>query len=810
MIKYTWKAGDPEEWKALDGKYYHDYSDDASWGPRMVGQEYIPWYAWYGGTKYSYKTAKLTPQPNNSRDFFNTGVTYNNSVSFDKVTDMSSIRVALNNVTVDGLIPNSSLKKNVFSTNLNLKMNEHIQIGGNINYVNQILKGEINDDYSNQSTGSFNQWFHRDLDMNIMKELRGLQTPDGIYASWNKANPNSYDPSNPRAFYAANYWYNFYTWYDLTDLVNQRDRLYGDIFVSYKFNNHLNFKATYRKQQNTIWYEDKFSTDLNKSGLQTTGNEPRAKGYYATGESYSNRRNIELIGNYNQSFLDNALDVGVLAGADFFRAKSKSNSAATRDGLIAPNLYTISNSKTTPATIGNSRSENAYRAVFGRVDLGYKKMLYGEATLRQDYFSELPPDNNGVLSKSFGASFVFSELTKNSLPWLSFGKVRASWGEIPQSIGTYAYPGMEYGIGSNQWNGNPLMGTPDALVDSAIHGSVSTQKEVGLELYFLNRKVGIEATYFEGSQKDFPYSVSMNGASGFTSKLINVGEITKKGLNMRLVLRPITSPNFSWDFNATWAYLISNKVVSISDNNKRIGLEGVWGSTMPYLILQEGMEWGQIYGNGIKRNEDGIPILTSSGAYVNDPNVYFGSVLPKYTGGVQNSFLIYKDFVLNVNIDYQVGGKFVSLSDQFGSYSGLTAKTATVNDKGNPVRDAVADGGGVHVIGVDANNNKVDYYVEAIDYYQGLFNNKTFDEYVYDLTFVKLRELSLGYKLPINKIGNVGKYVTNATLSIVARNPVLLYAKTPNFDPSEIAYSVGETAQLPGTRGIGFNLKIGF
>src|SRR5690606_2242681 len=120
-----------------------------------------------------------------------------------------------------------------------------------------------------QSTGSFNQWFHRDLDMDILKELRGLTTEDGIYASWNKANPASYNPGNPRNFYAANYWYNFYTYYDLIDMVNQRDRLYGSVALSYKVNDNLNFSATYRKQQNTTFYETKYRSDLNYSGLQT-------------------------------------------------------------------------------------------------------------------------------------------------------------------------------------------------------------------------------------------------------------------------------------------------------------------------------------------------------------------------------------------------------------------------------------------------------------------------------------------------------------------------------------------------------------
>jgi hypothetical protein len=267
--------------------------------------------------------------------------------------------------------------------------------------------------------------------------------------------------------------------------------------------------------------------------------------------------------------------------------------------------------------------------------------------------------------------------------------------------------------------------------------------------------------------------------------------------------------NLKWELNATWGRLLENKVVKIAEGTDRITIEGLWGSTGPILVHAEGHEWGQIYGNGIKR-VNGQPVLNSSGFYENDPAVYYGNVLPKYTGGIQNGFEIYKNFLVNVNIDYQVGGKFFSLSDMWGSYSGLTARTATYNDKGNPIRDPVADGGGMHVSGVDKDGKPVDYYVDAQEYYHNLFNNKTFDEFVYDLTFIKVREVSIGYNLPLSKIGNVSRWMNRATFSLVARNPLLIYAETNDFDPSEISNLSGEAGQFPGSRGFGFNLKVGF
>ena len=801
LMKYTWKPGQPESWKRLDGKYYHDYSDDASWGPRMVGQEYIPWYSWYDGHRYSGTTAKLLPQPNNARDYYSSGLTLNNSVSITRATDNANIRISFGNVDQKGLVPQSSLKKNTFNIITSVDITPKLTAAVNFNYVTQIIKGEFDDGYSNQTTGSFNQWFHRDLDMGIIKELKDLRTPSGIWASWNHLNPSAFNPNDTRQFYAGNYWYNFYKWFDLVKPVSNTDRYFGDISLAYKVNDNLRIKATYRKQNNNVWSESKYYTDLNESGTQTTGNCPECKGYYGTSTSISNRTNMELLISYSKKIKD--FNIGLNGGTDIMRSLGKGNSAGTNGGLIIPNLFTVTNSVATVVP-GNSRSDYRYSALYATGNVAYKNYLSADFTLRQDWMSDLPPSKSFIVSKSAGLAFIFSDVLK----WqpLSYGKLRASIGQIPTGIGVYAYPGMAYGVSAVQWNNNLLMSTPDQIIDPNIHGSVTTQKEIGLDLRFLKNRVGASVTYWMGDDKDFPTSIAVNGTSGYSSYRTNAGLITKRGFNIQAMGRPVWGKNLKWELNATWGILAENKVVSISPETKRISIEGMWGSTAPYLVHQEGYNWGQIYGNGIKRI-NGQPVLSAAGFYVNDPNVYFGSALPKHTGGIQTQ-LEYKGFVLNANADWQIGGKFFSLSDMWGTYSGLTARTATLNDKGNPIRDFVADGGGIHVFGVDASGNKVDKYVEAQDYFHNLYGNKTFDPFIYDLTFVKLREVSIGYTLPIKKWGV--NWAQRAVLSVVARNPILIYAKTADFDPSEISNISGEAGNMPGTRGLGANLKISF
>ncbi|WP_295801000.1 SusC/RagA family TonB-linked outer membrane protein [Mucilaginibacter sp.] len=810
FTQYVWKAGDPDHWKSLSGKYYPDYSDDSSWGPKMVGQEYIPWYAWYAGTKYTGKTASWTPQPNNTSEYFQTAPLLDNSLTFNKAGDDYSFKLSYGNVYQKGIIPDQDLKRNTLNLNYNYDLSKHFSLSANINYTNQKLHGIVDDGYANLGTGGFTQWFHRDIDMGILKELRGLQYGPNQYATWNHNDPNAWNPANPTSFYGANYWYNYYTFEDLEQIHSNRDRLYGNIAFTYKVNNDLNFRVTYRKQQNTTWGETIVPTALEIGATQTG-----VKAGYSTGTSYSNRENLEFLATYHKKVKDFTVDANF--GTDRFNSTAKSNSASTVDGLTIPDLYTIGNSVSAPS-IGNGRVTEAYNAVLGHLALSWKDLIYLDGSARNDWFSTFPQAKNDVLSKSAGLSFVFSDLLKSQDKWLSYGKVRASYGQIPKALGfgnedfgAYRYPGASYGVNPQKFNGQLIMTTPDQSVDPKIHGSTVTQKELGLDLRFLNDRISISGTYFTASEKDIPFSIGVNGASGVNSILTNFGDVERKGFDINVNIYPVKIPNFSWQVSLAYENLLQDKVVEISNkyNVQQVIVRYNTFSQVPYLVQKAGAAWGQIFGSGILRNSAGVPILDGSGFYQRNPAVYYGSALPKHTGGIQNTFNLFKDFAFNFNIDYQFGGKFASLTDAFGSFSGTTYRTAALNDKGNPVRDNVADGGGIHQTGVDANGKPVSMYVSAYDYYHNNFNNGTEDEFVYDLTFIKLREAGISYKIPVKKLG-IGNVIKNATFQIQAHDLWLIYAKTKDFDPSQISAVSGESGQLPGTRGFGFNLKVGF
>jgi TonB-linked SusC/RagA family outer membrane protein len=805
LNQYHYQPGQPTEWQALDGKYFHDYTDDASWGPRMSGQEYIPWYAWFPGTQYSFKTAPLSPHPSNARDFWSTGLTTTTNAAFSKSGPGSNLRISYTNQDIQGIIPNSSSIRHTLFMTGSADLNTHFSVGVNSTYSTQRIRGEFEDGYANNSSGSFMQWFHRDLDMDIMKELRSLSSPYGAYASWNLyTNP---DGAAGYEDIIGNYWYNFYTYFDNQDLFQSRDRFFGDFYVQYKMNNHFNIKATVRKNQITTFYENKTTSALEKSAGQA--------GYlarYATGESYYREYNYEALATYSNSFVGNKLAFSLTAGANVRDIEQKSVDMATVNGLNVPDYYAINNSVAQPS-VSNGRSNSKINSLFASGDIEWNKFASLTFAVRNDWYSANPIDKVDLLSPSVGASFVFSEFTKSSLPWLQFGKVFGSWGRKPRPLGVYQN-NFGYSTGQYLWNGNFLMSTPNNAVSPDLVGSTITTYEAGIDLRFFKGRLGLNVLYYNEDNDGEPLNVAVSGVSGFTSIATNAVHVKRQGIEIQINASPVKGKNFNWDITKTFGYLIDNPVIDISGvpGGRVLLAGGAFGTRFARAFQEVGHDWGQLIGGGIKRNAEGLMVINpTTGEYVRDQDKHWGSVIPQTTGGLINT-LTYKDFVLNFSLDYQIGGKFFSLSESWGNFSGLFDETAATNDRGKNVRDAVADGGGVHVVGVSAVDEKtlVDTYLEAQTYFHQFYTNQIAEPFIHDLTYVKVREASLGYRIPVKKIGGISKYISGAVISVITRNPWIIHRDAKNFDPGEISGVQGEDGQLPGVRSFGASLKLTF
>ncbi len=806
---FKWKTGMPAEWKAFEGKKYHDYSDDASWGPKIDGSEYIPWYAWYPGTQYSNKTTALTAQPDNIKQFYETGEVKNTNLSFTQAGDNFSSRYSISNQNTKGLTPTTGLNKFLFSTQQSIDLGKHFTIGANINYVTDKLTGLIDDAYSNQTTGSFGSWFHRNLDMKIIKELKDLRSPEGYLASWNHLNPDSY-LSSPLDFYGANYWYNFNSFQDNVSYIKNRKRLFGDINLTYKINDKFKIAGFVRKNQLTTDTENKGGSLLETSATQTG-----FKGFLETANVYNTEDNYEALASYTDRF--GALTVEANLGGNIRKDRYVENYAATKDGLVIPNFYSLSNSVTLPYNdvvtkdgvlqTPNYRINKEVRSVYARGSFGFKDMIFVDWSARNDWSSALPAGANSYFYPSIGGSFVFSELIGNKFPALSFGKIRASWAQVGSDVDAYEITKV-YTLAAKAGS-NIAMFTPNALPDPNIKPSLSSAYEIGADLRFFKNRVGASITYYNESKRDEILSVPVSGTSGYTSKLINAARLDRNGVELQLNIVPVKTSLINWDITINLAKN-SSKILGLAPGiGELVQQTGTFGTSSGVLLVhKDSSEWGQLRGGGFKRDANGNKIVDAKGLFVVAQNTYLGSVLPSLTGGILNTLVI-GDIELRANIDFQQGGKFFSLSDAWGTFSGLTQRTAELNDKGKNVRDDIADGGGVHVVAVTADGAKFDKYVDAYDYFHQFRGRRIAEEHVYDLTFIKLRELSIGYKVPVKKLGFT-KYIQGATIALIARNPLLMYAQTKDFDPSEISNLYGENGQLPGTRSVGFNLKLSF
>ncbi|MCU0467014.1 MAG: SusC/RagA family TonB-linked outer membrane protein [Arcicella sp.] len=813
LIKFNYEAGMPAEWKALDGKYYHDYSDDASWGPRMVGQEYIPWYSWYPGSKYTGTTEKLLPQPNNIRDFFESQVATNTNLNFSKAGENYTTRISLTGTNQNGMLYNSRGTKYTVASQTTIDLGKNLTAGINFNYVDYTINGQFDDAYSNQSTGSFNSWFHRNVDMAKVKELKDLRSPEGILASWNHNNPGSYDPNNPVAFYGANYWYNFHSFFENIKYTENRKRIFGDINLTYKFNDHFRVAGFARINRGSSTIENSVPSILQNSATQTGLKASYAlveyQGNFVNNRWTPNENNYELIATYNNKFND-VFSVDLIAGGNIRQDSYRVLSSNTVDGLVVPDYFALSNS-VSPLNTSSFRSKKEVRSIYARASLGYKDMVFLEGSIRNDNSSALPVGKNSYTYPSVGGSFVISELLKDNVPALSFAKLRGSWAQVGSDLDAYLLS-LNYTLGTDKFNGNAVMSTPNASVDANIQPSLSSSYEFGIDLKFLKNKYGVSLTYYNEDKINEILNVPVSGASGFTSKLINAGQLSRNGLEISLDATPIQTSNFTWTSSLNFARNTS-KIVALAEGIESVVARDASGnlangtfstSSGASTIHQIGLGWGQIRGGGFTYR-DGVKVVDESGLYVQTPSQYLGSVLPDFTGGWTNQFS-YKNFTLSANIEFSKGGKYFSLSDSWGTYSGLLEKTAGLNDKGNPLRDPVADGGGVHVVGVTKEGKPVDTYVDAQTYFHQFRGRNIAEEFVHDLDFIKLREVSIGYRIPLKGT----KILQSATVSFVARNPWLIYAKNRNYDPSELSTIYGENGQFPGTRSFGVNVRLTF
>lgn len=784
---YTFKynpAVDAPALQAMDGAKYYDYFADESWGPRMDGTLYAPWYAWDPEDPDYAKQKAFVAQPDNIRDFYNTGVAYNTNVAFSKATENSNTRVSFTNLVRTGVSPNSRQTKNWLSINNTVDLTKKFSLATNINYTYEYLFNVPTEGYGTQTAGSFNQWFQRNLEMDKLKRYK---RSDGTYTSWNINGPRDTDPK---------YWDNPYTEVYENLSNNKRQRVYGNIGATYKFTPHLRASVLARADVYNQNYNSRVASGtLNLDAFRTYTN---------------NTRELNFVGNveYDNQFGD----LSFKAAGYVEKRTNYSNyvNEATAGGLNIPNYYNIAASKNRPTT-NNTEFRKEVRSIYGYTSLGWKNMLFLDLNVRNDWSSALPEGNNSYFYGGVSTSFVFTELMQpNDI--LSFGKIRASVARVGTDIDPYQI-NQTYTVG-NPYDTYPTLTVPNTIPNAFLKPTLSTSYEIGTELRFLRNRIRFDFNYYNREAKDQIINLTIPSSAGYSAALVNAGNIANSGIEITLGGTPVKTKDFSWDIDFNLGFN-KNEVKELYGESKNLlvnpgGLGasfGFVGTPGVSVNARVGETYGMLIGTGYKRNDAGQKLVDDDGYPVLEQNKELGSILPDYTGGVYNEFQ-YKNFVLSFAIDFQKGGKLMSLTSMLNAGSGLSATTVGNNDKGIPMRDDVAAGGGVRVDGVRESDGKTnDVYLDTKEYYESVLSS-LWEEWVYDATFVKLREVKLGYNLPKRWYQKLS--IQNATFSVVAQNPWLIYSTVKGIDPTQLQTPWLDSGQLPGTRTLGFNLKLQF
>ncbi|WP_299110052.1 SusC/RagA family TonB-linked outer membrane protein [uncultured Tenacibaculum sp.] len=720
--------------------------------------------------------AKASGLRNDAEDFFNTGYTAINSINLTAGNAKSQTYFSFANTLGGGVIPeNKLIRNNVTLRGTSKFFKDKIDVSASINLSDQrITNRPTNGLYSNPLTGVYLNPVG--IDRNIYKNQfeyfnASLNMMDQYASSFDEniqQNPYWLIYRNPSQDVAQRVLANLSVKYQVTDNFSLQSRLSYDKSF-FKFD-----KRQYA------------GTDPVNSGNN---------GRYILEKTENTQQYIDLIANYSKDLSEDFSFTGLL-GTSLTKFSIGDqillDSGRDGNGLNFPNVFTIANFQTTN-NISQSVTNREVQSIFGSLNLGYKKMLYLEITGRTDWSSTLVNTNSkSFFYPSVGLTGVLSEMFE--LPEaISFAKIRASYAEVGKDIPAYATVPLST-INSTDPNISQASFAPLETLEPEKQKSF----EIGTELRMFDNRVGLEFTYYSTKTLNQIFFIqALPNINGFPQNIVNAGEITNKGIELMLNVKPIRTDDFTWDSAINFAQN-ENKVVSVhpglNNGEAVITAEGVNGYR---YSLVEGEDFGSIRAKTLVRDANGTPVVNSSGdLLVNDDFTTVAHAQPDFTLGWNNTFN-YKDFSFSFLIDGKFGGDVVSVTEAVNDQYGVSQATADARNRNGGMINVVDESGTPSQITAQAYYNKIGGRAGVLG------------EYVYDATNVSLREVAIGYKLPVKS-----NLFESIKLSLIANNLFFIYKEAP-FDPN-IAASTGLGLQgvdiynQPSTRSIGFNVNINF
>jgi len=802
-LQNLYGGGSSQTWRTLpNGQKYVDMSVDESWGPKMDGTEVRQVFSFYPQDPEYGQLTPFVAHPDNIKDYYETGHNLNNGVTIAGGNENSTFRLSFNDTRIGGVEPNTWLRRNNVGVSAGLDLTKKLNVSTNINYARNNAQRPFQG--SEYGARYMVQWFQRNVDM---ERLKNYQYEDGTFLNWNLNRPNA--TTGQITNFKPLYWNNPYFEAYENPSNDSRDRIFGDIGLSYQVLPALKLSGFIRS--------DMFTQNID--GRVGFGGQETFPGY-SVSKYQNNETNYEFLGQYAKEFGEFSLSGNF--GANLYTRRYSYLSQATVGGLSSPGFYNIEASINRPLT-SNYLLRKEIRSMFGMVSLGYKNTYFLDASLRNDISSALPTNNNSYWYPSVSGSFVFSELAQWRL--LSLGKVRLSYAQAGSDLNPYETT-MAYSVGTVYSGTTPIntLAVPDNLNNPIIKPAFAHSYEAGLDLKFFNNRLGVDFTLYQQRNQDQIIRLDVSGASGYGSATINAGLIENKGIELTLTGTPVKHELFSWDasFNLSRN---RNKVVELYPGIDTYTYGSTtYSSVTSYLNSYVGKTFGSLVGQAYQRDPNTGKILLGSNnlPLFTTATHDFGSVIPDMTGGFQNTFRIWK-FDLSAMVDYQVGGKFFSRSKMLAVRTGQAEETAAINDNGKNIRDPLAEGGGIKVEGIygpgiikngtDVSGQEVTAYVDPQAYY-GVVARRIYEDWVVDASYIKLREVRLGYTLDKAMLNWLP--FARVNLALIARNPAMLWQKAPKgIDPSEVstgsqAISWYESGQSNTVRSYGVNLNITF
>lgn len=761
------------------------YAKDGAWGPRYDANTQIRhWDSWDENNPATYKETRPWVAPNAGyEEFFDTGISRTTNVALTGATDKGSFRLGYTNLGSTGTMPNSSLDRNSFSLKSAYNLSDRVKATVVGNYIRTEGQGRNVTGYNNGNPmQAFTQWWQTQLDIDRLRE--GAYRTSGLQQTWNAVGAIvDADNNLIRYEHAPNFFDNPFWVRENYLQRDTRDRLIGGVTLDVDLGKGFSVLG----RIGTDFYNTYAVAGIPVESVETSLFQERELTFGET--------NMEGRLSYRNNLTDK-LSLFAFVGGNRMRQRNYDFTAQTAGGLALDGFYNIANSLAA-ASLNTEESRRGINSVFGGASFGWDNWLYLDVTARNDWSSTLPEGSNSYFYPSVTVSGVLSDLLDFDYSKISFLKVRASYA----SAGNDAFPYSLVSTFSPQvpnFVGNPRYDVPNEQPNAELRPEFTTEYEFGIDAKFFSNRLGIDLAYFNRRTVDQIFAVPSSASTGYTSRVLNSGEMKNAGVELQLSATPVQTANFSWDIALNVSKL-DNEVVELADGVESINMGGTWAAD---LRIQEGQKYMALYGQDYVYDDNGNRLINDNGEYVfTDDRVFLGSALADWVGGF-NTSINYKNFSLSGLLDYQFGGIMHSTSLQWSKYSGMHPETIEYNGQ-TDIRE-----NGVVFEGVNAETGAPnEVAVDPQTYYQTFWRRAAPN--IYKSDFIKLRELRLSYRLPNRLLGNSG--VRDLTIAFTGRNLAILYADVPFIDP-QVTTSAGnrqglENAQIPPTRTLGFNIS---